>query len=145
MIELIKERINSVLKNKVVFDISASDKSEFGHYSSNIAFKLAPSLKKTSLEVAEDLVKKLDKSLNSSESIFSKIEVAGSGFINFWLKPEVFQKEQDVQIHSNFSDGENIIIEMVDAAVCLGIKSIVISDHAKGWVSKNGTKLEFFS
>ena len=54
-------------------------------------------------------------------------------------------KKQDIQTHTNFSDGKNTIMEMLDAAVHTGLKSIVISDHAKGWISGDGTKSEFFS
>jgi arginyl-tRNA synthetase len=131
MIELIREQINSVLRKKGIFsakggsasggNISASDKSEFGHYSSNIAFKLAPSFKKTPLEVAEDLSKKLSNPSANSESIFTKIEVAGSGFINFWLKPELFQKEIGVILkdknkygRNNNLKGQKTIVEYTD-------------------------------
>lgn len=53
-------------------------------------------------------------------------------------------KKQDIQTHTNFSDGKNTIMEMLDVAVNIGLKSIVISDHAKGWTSGDGTILEFF-
>lgn len=53
-------------------------------------------------------------------------------------------KKQDIQTHTNFSDGKNTIIEMLDAAVHAGLKSIIISDHAKGWISSDGIKSEFF-
>ncbi len=41
-------------------------------------------------EIAEEIAGKLRK---NSENIFEKIEVAGGGFINFWLKPEVLYEE----------------------------------------------------
>ncbi len=52
--------------------------------------------------------------------------------------------KQDIQAHTNFSDGNNSIVEMIDAAVRNKLKSIVISDHAKGWTSRDKIKLEFF-
>jgi len=54
-------------------------------------------------------------------------------------------KKQDIQTHTNFSDGKNTIMEMLDAAVRMGLNSIVISDHAKGWISGDGTRSEFFT
>lgn len=52
--------------------------------------------------------------------------------------------KQDIQTHTNYSDGENTITEMVESAIDVGIESITISDHAKGWISDDGTKSEFF-
>lgn len=51
--------------------------------------------------------------------------------------------KQDMQTHTTFSDGRNSITEMVKGAIAQGLKSIVISDHAKGWIidCKN---IEFF-
>jgi HisJ family histidinol phosphate phosphatase len=51
---------------------------------------------------------------------------------------------QDVQFHTNFSDGENTILEMVDSIFISGLKSCIVTDHAKGWASKN-EHIEFFS
>lgn len=51
--------------------------------------------------------------------------------------------KQDIQTHTIFSDGKNTIEEMVEESIKIGLESIIISDHAKGWVSK-GEKIEFF-
>lgn len=50
---------------------------------------------------------------------------------------------QDVQFHTNFSDGRNTISEMADSMLISGLKSCIVTDHAKGWVSKN-ENIEFF-
>ena len=57
----------------------------------------------------------------------------------------MFSKKQDVQVHTIFSDGKNTLIEMINAAIEAGIGSILISDHARGWVSATGIKTEFFT
>ena len=53
--------------------------------------------------------------------------------------------KQDVHTHTNFSDGENSVIEMSESAIRFSLKSIVISDHARGWTCNGNNKLEFFS
>jgi len=54
-----------------------------GDYSSNIALRLAHSSKKNPLEIANLIVSQIQKDKNSQ--IFSKIEIAAPGFINFVL------------------------------------------------------------
>ena len=51
---------------------------------------------------------------------------------------------QDVQVHTSFSDGLNSIQEVVEAFIGAGIKSVVITDHAKGWKTKEDKTFEFF-
>lgn len=44
---------------------------------------------------------------------------------------------QDIQTHTCFSDGSNSVEEMVRGAIEKGLKSVVVSDHAKGWIHNN--------
>ena len=90
MLEIIKKEINKAIDAEIDFDVSTSEKEACGIYSSNIACKLARSLKKSPMEMANDLVKRLKV---KGERIFLKVEAAQPGFVNFWLKPEVLQKE----------------------------------------------------
>jgi len=71
--------LSDILKN---FEINIPDKKEFGHYSTNISFKLAPLIKKSPIQIAEDLKQNI---LKSNSFIFEKIEVANPGFLNFWI------------------------------------------------------------
>ena len=64
------------------FKVEATENEAFGDYSTNIAL-----LDKNSREMAEEIVSKLKKD-NQAKKLFEKIEVAGPGFINFWLKEE---------------------------------------------------------
>lgn len=79
--------LSDILKN---FEINISDKKEFGHYSTNISFKLAPLIKKSPIQIAEDLKQNI---LKSNSFIFEKIEVANPGFLNFWVNSKIFLKE----------------------------------------------------
>src|SRR5262245_50707984 len=69
-------KIDAVIK-KVVGDkkflITASDKPEFGHYSTNIAFQIPGN--------PEELAKKI---FDAGKKLFEKYEVKGK-FINFWI------------------------------------------------------------
>ena len=67
----------------------------FGDYSTNIAMVLAKSEKKNPRELAE-LIKSQISDLESQNEIIEKIEVAGAGFINFYLKPEFLIKEAEL-------------------------------------------------
>lgn len=62
----------------------------FGDYSTNIAMTLAKSEKKNPRELAENI-----KNSILSNDFLEKVEVAGAGFINFYLKPEFLIKEAE--------------------------------------------------
>src|ERR1035437_6908129 len=90
----------------------------FGDYSTNVAMVCAKTEKKNPKELAEEFVKKLEeKKLAEVE----KITVAGPGFINFFLKPEVFAgvvKEvvkdgKNVGRNENLK-GQKILVEYTD-------------------------------
>lgn len=56
-----------------------------------------------------------------------------------------FQQRQDVQSHTVFSDGKDGIEEMIRSAIDLGIKSLIVTDHACGWQNSDGSRDEFFN
>ncbi len=62
----------------------------FGDYSTNIAMSLAKSEKKNPKELAENIKNSID-----TNEFIEKVEVAGAGFINFYLKPEFLIKEAE--------------------------------------------------
>mgnify|MGYP001613808809 CR=1 FL=1 len=89
-----RERIALIIKKAVPkedFEVSVPEKSEFGHYSTNAALRLAQTKGKNSKEVAGELVAKIERA--APKDFFEKIEIAGPGFINFWIEKSVFQKE----------------------------------------------------
>ena len=90
----------------------------FGDYSVNVAMRLARYLRKAPLMIANDIVSKIDLKKNN----LSKVEVAGAGFINFFmdqghLNDVVFQiiKENDKFGSSNIGSGKKINLEYVSA------------------------------
>ncbi|MCL5017261.1 MAG: arginine--tRNA ligase [Patescibacteria group bacterium] len=120
MTEKIAKILKSVIKEDVEVAVSASESAGwrigFGHYSSNVAFKLAKIAGKSPLEVAKDLAGKL--SLNKE---FEKVEAAAPGFVNFWLKPEYFQeelavilKQKDKYGKNEYLKGQKIMVDYTD-------------------------------
>ena len=63
-------------------DVAVCPNESFGHYQCNSALKLAKILKDSPRKIAEEIVKNID----NTKSIFSKIEIAGPGFINLSLE-----------------------------------------------------------
>jgi len=86
-----------------------------GHYSTNVAMQMAKGASRAPLELANELVDKLVEA--DSDKMFSKIETAGPGFINFWLSKEFLLKEFEKLakagelVGSNIGKRERVIID----------------------------------
>lgn len=79
----IEENINQVVSSLYDIDIDPEltiPEEQFGDYSSNIALRLSKKLGKNPREIAENIKNKL-----SEDSIISKIDIAGPGFINIFI------------------------------------------------------------
>ncbi|MEN6616115.1 MAG: arginine--tRNA ligase [Syntrophorhabdus sp.] len=99
------------------FIIEVPREEGFGDYSTNIAFILAPILRKKPVDIAKELVEKMTGNDNCQS-----ITVAGAGFINFSLKDELWQGLlKDIVSHGvkslypNVGLGRNVLIEFVSA------------------------------
>ena len=68
-------------------EVKPSERPEFGDFSSNIALVGATRAKMAPRELAEHLVPRLP------EGTFSRVEIAGPGFINLFLLPETIQSQ----------------------------------------------------
>jgi arginyl-tRNA synthetase len=62
--------------------VTPSTQEKFGHYQCNSAMRLAKNLKKAPREIAEAIVKQLER------TIFEQVEIAGPGFINLTFRPQ---------------------------------------------------------
>ncbi len=90
----------------------------FGDASTNIAMVLARELKKNPRQIAADIVSRLP----FRSDIVERTEVAGAGFINFYLaKPFVIKSVQEILLqgerygHSQVGAGKKAIVEYVSA------------------------------
>ncbi|MFA6376881.1 MAG: arginine--tRNA ligase [Candidatus Paceibacterota bacterium] len=81
--------IRGVLDNEAA---SACKDRMHGDYVSNVAMRLAGVAKKNPMEIAARIKEELDKSAKAKK-IFSKIEAAAPGFINFTLAPAYLKIE----------------------------------------------------
>lgn len=90
----------------------------FGDYSSNIALKLGQKYNRKPKDLAGKIVVEISKSNNAN---VERVEVAGSGFINFYLTP-TFYASQLKQIlaegdnfgRNNLFAGKKVIVEYTD-------------------------------
>jgi arginyl-tRNA synthetase len=128
MKQIIQQEIQSALATQTTWDLPASfvvqvdyaRDEQHGDYSSNVALVLAKSLQQAPRQVAEHIRAQID--LAHPNSLIEKIEIAGPGFINFFLKKTAWQtivgtiltkKEQFGQQASN--QETPILIEFVSS------------------------------
>ena len=64
-------------------ELEVPPKKEFGDFATNIAMKSARAFRTSPKKIAESIVERIDRTL------FERIEIAGAGFMNFYLKPTV--------------------------------------------------------
>lgn len=122
MQEKIREYINTALDDLKIesadFSIEYPNETKFGDLSTNIAMVLAKSLN----ENPESLAKKIIDNINTKNYPDIKIaEIAGPGFINFFLSDEYLLNniksinDQDVNYGKNKQlDGQTVIIDHTD-------------------------------
>ncbi|MCX6761636.1 MAG: arginine--tRNA ligase [Candidatus Moranbacteria bacterium] len=128
MRELLIEKLRNVF-GRVFPDFSLSNTEieinyppeEFGDYSTNLALKVAKELKKNPREIAELVKSELEKE-DVKDKIFSQIEVAGAGFLNFSLsagaRGSEIEKINSVGEHygdSKIGKGKKIHLDFVSA------------------------------
>ena len=103
-----QERIKAVIKEIIVglgypevdFIVEHPADLANGDYSSNIAMSLGKKLGKNPVEIATQMQKGLAASFGQE---IEKIEVAGPGFINFYLSNNFFEKS----VHNVINQGKN--------------------------------------
>src|SRR3989344_2042291 len=125
----IKEEIKKIVGEDVVFSVERPENQEHGDYSSNVALILATRLDsrqarqekegKNPKEMAEELKNKLLS--NPIAKWVERIDIAGPGFLNFWISREgklsVLEKalkEVDKFGKSNLLKNKKVIIEFTD-------------------------------
>ncbi len=111
------EKIKSVLENLAEragadFSLDIPESSEHGDYATNIAFILSKQKGISPKSCADNLIVELQTKL---ADIVEKIEVAGAGFINFYLKDEIRTNEAlNKDLSLNILNGKKVICEYTD-------------------------------
>ena len=85
--ETCKEKGALPLDTAVAPIIEIPREEEFGDYSTNIAFLLAPKVRKSPQDIAKILIQNM-----SFDGLCDKVELAGKGFINFYVKDEIWKR-----------------------------------------------------
>ncbi len=81
----------------------------FGDYTTNVAMVLARKQGKSPTEIANEIKNKLDNVID--KDVIEKIEVAGNGYINFYLKTKHLIKKVDQLAIEKVLEGERIMVE----------------------------------
>src|SRR3989344_7611001 len=95
---IIENYLKKIIKEDIDIEIFTPEQEQFGHYSTNIALKLAKLRNKNSMMIAEEIKNLIptlpaDKQEILVNNFFEKIEIAAPGFINFWISEKVLQNE----------------------------------------------------
>lgn len=100
----------------VDFDLAPAVKPEFGHYSTNLALRLAKERGRSPMATAKEIAERIRRF--APTTLIQDIQVAPPGFINFWLSPEAFQDELREIIRQgeefgkmNLGRGRTVILE----------------------------------
>lgn len=114
----IKKWIKETLKSESDFVLEYPAQMTHGDFSTNIAMVCAREKKMNPIKLAEEYVDILNN--NKLDEVL-KIEVAGPGFINLFLKPNFFSNviENSVKSGENFGknnklEGQKILVEYTD-------------------------------
>jgi arginyl-tRNA synthetase len=122
--KVISESIEAIERKGFVFSqveisITSPKKREYGDFSTNIALVLGSEINKNPREVAELIIENIS---NDKKNLFKKIEIAGPGFINFFIKEEaIATKLTEIERlgenfgNSNIGKGERVLVEFVSA------------------------------
>ena len=115
--EIIDKALKNVLNDKVRYIIEIPNDKKNGDFSTNVALELTKILKKNPREIAGNIVDNIDK-----KDIIEKIEIAGPGFINFYMKKNYLLSGINTIIElgdnygkSNIGNNKKINIEYVSA------------------------------
>ncbi len=122
MKEKIENLIKIILKNLEIesknFSIEHPSDFKMGDYSTNVAMVFAKELNTNPKEFALKIKSELDKNLPKE---IEKVEIAGPGFINFYLSREFFTKSIEEILKqkenwgkNNLSKGMKIMVEYTD-------------------------------
>ena len=110
------ENFDVIIDNQDI-EIDRPKALDHGDFSTNIALKLSKQLKQKPREIADQFVKFI-----GSHSLFSQLEIAGPGFINFFLSSEghaaqlneIFSK-RECYGHNDSGGQQSLQIEFVSA------------------------------
>jgi arginyl-tRNA synthetase len=144
--DLVKEAGANLGLDLAVVGLEHPDDLKNGDYSTNVALTYAKALGKPPREIAEQIKVEIIKSLPKE---IEKVEVAGAGFINFYLSRELFLesigqiiKDEDFG-NSKIGVGQKVVVEYSSPNIAkpftIGhLRSTIIGDAVANIVSALG-------
>ena len=100
------------------FNIEIPANKDNGDYSSNIAMASARAFRKAPAMIADAIVKHIDL----SDTLFERVEIAGPGFLNFFLSQSYYSEILkdifacgDDYGRSDYGQGKRVVVEFVSA------------------------------
>ena len=112
-------RKKGLASNSREIEITIPKRREFGDFSTNIAIVLASELNKKPREVGELIINNISI---EGRNLFKKIEIAGLGFINFFINEKaIISRLLEIERlgenygKSNLGMGEKVLVEFVSA------------------------------
>lgn len=100
------------------FNIEKPANSANGDFSSNIALAAAKAFKKAPRMIAQSIAENIDL----EDTLFEKVEIAGPGFLNFYLSQRYYSEivkdvinKGDAYGASDYGNGKKVLVEFVSA------------------------------
>lgn len=87
---------SSLSENEQIADMAPCLEEGFGHYQCNSALRLSKLLKQNPRAIAQKIIDHLE---TRDKNLFSQIEIAGPGFINFTLSPSFLSEQLQEQLN----------------------------------------------
>ena len=153
-VESIGKKIN-LTDLPVEVEVDIPKRKEFGDFSINTAMVLARKIGKNPRQVAELIIENLP---SEKDSLFKKIEIAGAGFINFFVREEAIVNKlgEITRLGEKFGtsglgNGRSVLVEFVSANptghLHMGhARNAVVGDTVANILSASGYKVtrEFY-
>lgn len=122
IIDVVKGSIERMTAGKFELNarigVESPRESEYGDFSTNIAMHLARELKKPPRQIAQEIIGNMDVSC----TYIDRVETAGPGFINFYLKRDwLFDALRTISVHGEnygrlgLGNGKKVLVEFVSA------------------------------
>ncbi len=118
IVRKIREELLRHLPEDLPFKVEPPPREEMGDYATNAALVAGGRVKRSPRELASELAEKLSR----RKDLFSRVEVAGPGFLNFWVAPSYWQtvvqrvlEKGDTYGRSELGKGKKVQVEFVSA------------------------------
>ena len=112
-------KISDIPDLSVAIEVGIPKRKEFGDFSVNTAMLIANKIGKKPREAAELIIENLP---HEKDELFNKVEIAGPGFINFYVKEEsMVNKLLEIEMGgdsfgtTDLGNGERVLVEFVSA------------------------------